>query len=86
MRTNGLDSLGRRAASLGKYVETWKPLPTQWNVVLRWTPSTERAVVAVSDVFVEPEGLVVVCMTSKVTTARAWRTSTKCEVIYLRER
>jgi hypothetical protein len=23
-------------------VETWKPLPTQWNVLLRWIPSTLR--------------------------------------------
>src|SRR4051794_28809312 len=29
--------------ALGKYVETKKPLPTQWKVVLRWMPSTLRA-------------------------------------------
>src|SRR6187397_3053195 len=43
MSTNGLTrSAGR--SSLGKYVETWNPSPTQWNPVLRWTPSTLRTV------------------------------------------
>src|SRR4051794_14689248 len=41
MSTKGLTrSDGSRA--LGKYVETKKPLPTQWKVLLRWTPSTLR--------------------------------------------
>jgi hypothetical protein len=60
MSTNGLTrSAGRWR--LGKYVETKKPSPTQWNDVLLWMPSTVRRGLAVDVLCADvEEGAVVV--------------------------